>query len=146
VIIVMTTAPDRSGIRVSFAYNPELVELIKSLPRYDRTWLPDVKCWRISMGVKDSCAGLFTHAGHTVMLDGAAWTPPKQQDHHQQGQWNRGQSSRSTGNIFTTFIQALPSRYRAPVWKALWKVLHPDVGGDTQLAQQLNAARPKEAA
>jgi hypothetical protein len=46
-ITVVRFHPDDDWYVVSFAYNPEVVSVIKSVPSFGRTWMPAVKQWRL---------------------------------------------------------------------------------------------------
>lgn len=57
---------------------------------------------------------------------------------------NRPGQHRATTSAATPWaaalFQALPDRLHRPAYRALARVVHPDVGGDNELAQQLNDA------
>ena len=58
-------------------------------------------------------------------MDGVSWSPPAPRQ--------------LTGERpLTAFVHSLPRHLRQPVYKALAKALHPDVGGDLALMQELN--------
>lgn len=48
--------------------------------------------------------------------------------------------ARSTGGTFAALFRELPAPLREPTYKALARVLHPDVGGDAELMKRLNSA------
>jgi len=102
---------------------------------YSRTWtLTDPE-------VADIVAARARALGCTVRHDHPprAATPPPPPP---------GSPSRSTGAspwAEQLFAAVGPDRAES-VFKALTRVLHPDVGGDTELMKELNAAREKVAA
>jgi hypothetical protein len=49
-------------------------------------------------------------------------------------------AKRTDANPARLFFESLPPRFREPAYKALAKVIHPDVGGDGPTMQALNAA------
>lgn len=123
-MILVTTTTEAATVR--FHYDPKAVEIIKTVP--GRRWDPEAKTWTIGVDWVQLLARRFHDAGYPVQIDRKLWTPP---------------AVSTTGPALPAFYQQLPDRLKEPVYKALIKVLHPDAGGDTALAQQLNTARDK---
>src|SRR5262245_35431914 len=107
---------------------------IKELPT--RRWNKLRKRWVIPVGDVDLAVVQLRSAGwHVSVIGGRANeepppTPPPARE-RTQPTW--------ADLLFT----ALPDRFHGPVYTALSKVLHPDIGGDTAAMQQLNAARDR---
>lgn len=107
-----------------FAYNPGLVAALKhAVPWTARRWHPDVKCWTVEEPFVDKALHLIEPVQvHDLRQPSTAPRPP------------------SASPWAQVLHDALPERFRQPVYRAVLRVLHPDVGGDTQLAQELNDA------
>ena len=106
----------------------ELRELIKTFP--GRRWHPDQKCWSVPAETVDALADAFRAAGQRVFFTVG-------------GTDDRRPPSPSTPTRTWAehlFVAVGPARADA-TFRAMAKVLHPDVGGDTTLMQQLNTAR-----
>lgn len=126
-----------AGVR--FAYDPQLVDLIKStVDRIDREYDPDTKTWTIHDA--EAIATLLDalrRAGHSVRATGTPSEerrpPPRQPCSASVSTW-----------ADTTFTAVGPSRCKA-VFRALANVLHPDRPdtGSRELFEQLDAARRK---
>jgi hypothetical protein len=113
---------------VRFRYDPTLVELLKAaVPGYARTWNPAAKEWTVDAGHAPQLASALRATGHQVV--GLDPPPPRDVPGADNTQWAR-----------ILFRRVGPNR-RDPVFRALTKVLHPDVGGDHSLMQELNQAR-----
>lgn len=110
-----------------FAYDPTLVSIVKTVPSYARSWQPTSRVWLIDRFYAEQLAADIARMGHTVIgLDAEPTPPPKASG---DGDWARA-----------VFKRVGPGRTDI-VYKMLCKALHPDVGGDTQLMQELNEAR-----
>jgi hypothetical protein len=133
------------GYRVHFPYDPTLVALIKSaVPAGQRRWDPEAKRWTI---LDTFSANYFARkaraAGHAVEMDGVR----HESDSRFRGQQQAPPRSSSTVSTdwATALLRAVGKERQDAVYKALSRVLHPDVGGDTELMQQLNEARRRVA-
>ncbi len=113
---------------VTFPYDEQAVTIIRTIP--GRHWNAELKQWLIATDRARLAAKRFHDAGFTVTIDGRAYesTPPP------------SPTSATAKPPLVALFNVLPDRLRQPVYKALSKVLHPDVGGDTALMQQLNRA------
>lgn len=102
---------------IGFKFDPEAVDVMRSLgARWDkarRAWL--VQAWALPAAEAELRSLGFRKAGETVTSSSSA-------------EWAKA------------LFASMPARFAEPVYKALVRVLHPDVGGDTRLAQQLNDA------
>jgi hypothetical protein len=110
---------------VSFPYDAEAVEIIKTIP--GRRWSPDYKRWTIEAGDIRMAAVMFLRAGYDVAVDGVPYEEVSR-------------PSAPALSPLVSFFAVLPNRLRVPTYRALSKVLHPDAGGDTTLMQELNRA------
>lgn len=109
---------------VQFAYNPAVVDLLKStVPGYARKWVAERKHWEIDNVWVESLAAALQAAGHTVAGAG-------------QRQQTRRQAE--TTLWATALFSRLTVEMRQPVYRALSRCLHPDVGGDAALQRELN--------
>ena len=142
---------DEFWAEVRFPFNQGLVSTIKQLPM--RKWDAEGKCWIIPTTSIETLCTLFmaTMRGsaepYPIMIGGIPWEPLK--NRRQEDFWSNknttgggGGSSPSGGNPFAALFAALPADLRSKAYVALAKVVHPDAGGNTQLMQQLNAAKP----
>jgi hypothetical protein len=111
---------------VQFPYSPALVAIIKqTVPGYARSFDPPSKVWTVeTMWAPVLAAALRAH-GYTVT--GIDPAPPRC-GHDDPTQW-----------AHAVFRRVGPHRADR-VYRALSRCLHPDMGGDTQLQQELNQA------
>lgn len=91
---------------------------VKALPT--SRWDPATKCWRVSAHLVEDARRLVAE------LNGTTATP-------------------SPGDVglvdaFANLFRLLPEPLRAPTYRALAKILHPDAGGDEAVAKALTAA------
>lgn len=113
-----------------FAYDPTLVSIVKTVPSYARSWQPTSKVWIVDRFYAEQLAADIARMGHTVIgLDAEQIPPPKNTTNGDSGDWARA-----------VFRRVGPGKTDV-VYRALSRVLHPDVGGDTELMQELNDAR-----
>jgi hypothetical protein len=125
----------RHGARytVRFRYDPDLVELLKTaVPGHARDWNPATKTWTVDVGHAEPLASALRATGHKVLgLDAPRTDPPPRADG----------SAPDTAQWARILFRRVGPNHRDPVFRALTKVLHPDVGGDHSLMQELNQAR-----
>jgi hypothetical protein len=118
---------------VRFRYDPTIIELIKTaVPSNARSWNSAAKEWTVRASHAEQLAQALRATGHQVVgLEPPRTDPPPRADTRipDTAQWAR-----------ILFRRVGPNR-RDPVFRALTKVLHPDVGGDHSLMQELNQAR-----
>lgn len=106
-----------------FPYNAAAVAAIKAcVPYTARSWNPDGKSWIVREPYVDSA--LRTVSRVVGQLDVADLRPPKL-------------STGSSVDWASALFAALPENLRTPVYRALLKVLHPDIGGSTAMTQRL---------
>jgi hypothetical protein len=132
VLTTMSTAVQfaRHGDRywVSFAFDATAIAVIKALPSHSRRWDPKKRVWHVDAGYAKSLAANLREIGYVVVglqpdvrahretVDGADWA--------------------------RLLFRRVGHMRSEPVFRALSKVLHPDVvGGDTALMRELNDAR-----
>lgn len=112
-----------------------LRDLIKTLPSFTRRWEPALHVWVIDALVVTELIDMLRSVGVVVAVIGETKKPPPRND---------PPPRRGPVNTWATdLLAAAPPHLRDAVFKALSRVLHPDVGGDTVLMQQLNAARDR---
>lgn len=130
-MILINRSTQYGWAEVRFPYNQAHVAMIREIP--GRKWDGDRKVWMIHETSISTCATMFQIAGEVVMVDGVEWTgtvPPKRQA--------QANGSSPFGGLFAY----LPAELRKPVYAALAKVLHPDMGGTKEIMQELNKHKP----
>jgi hypothetical protein len=129
----ITESPLGGDARVSFAYDPDVVSVVKSLPSRSRSWDAESRVWWVDSWHIDQLVDLLESEGYRVVVTGAtrkASAPPPR--------------TAPAENWADALMQAVGSARVDPVHRALVRVLHPDVAtGDTALMQQLNGARDR---
>lgn len=118
-----------------FAYDPVMVEGIKTaVPPEFRSWNPQERYWTILARTYVDAILSAAHAIGYVVEDRTPPRPRQQQQRQQPRPQPRG----------TTWADALLAdldpELQKKVVRALARVLHPDLGGDARLMQQLNDA------
>ena len=114
---------------VRFRFDPTVVDLLKTaVPSYARSWNPSERMWTVDADWARPLAGILRSAGHTV-TGLQPPKPPPTRNGHGDADWAK-----------TLFRRVGPGRTDI-VYRMLSKALHPDVGGDTRLMQELNDAR-----
>lgn len=115
--------------KVLFRYDAELIDVIRQTP--GRRWDADARYWSVPDREVDDVARRLRAAGADVRIEEPFKREPPPREE---------KKSSSPGNPFVTVLGTLPVHLRHPMYKAMCRVLHPDVGGDKALMQQLNAA------
>ncbi|MDX3229403.1 hypothetical protein [Streptomyces sp. ME19-01-6] len=124
------------GTTTAKVFSPfEAKECIRTLPKQQRNWDPEEKCWVISIyAVRDLRAAL-QYEGFTVL------TLPRGED-----QSGAPRPRRQHADTWADLMYAqLGATLAGKAYKALLGVLHPDRGGDTEAMKVLNAARDRAA-
>lgn len=119
------------------AYAPyELREVAKSIP--SRRWDPAEKCWTIPVAFVPDLADALRAAGSTVHVtrpDGTAWSS---------GRPGEGRRDTPATDWAEHLLRSVGHDRADRVFKALTRVLHPDVeGGSADLMAALNNARDR---
>jgi len=97
---------------------------VSSLPRHLRRWDADAKVWRVDLSALPGLTRDLRRAGFEVISDADAEEAP--------ASWA------------DAMFEALPPPLAEAAYRALVKVLHPDVtGGDHAPMAQLNVARDR---
>jgi hypothetical protein len=124
---------DGAGAQVAFPYDRNLIDIVKTVP--GRQWVKAEKYWAIPARSVDLCADALRAAGQVVYVtrpDGSTWTSGRQ---------THGTRGTPDPDWAASLLAAVGSDLQDAAYRALSKVLHPDVGGDTRLMQDLNRAR-----
>jgi hypothetical protein len=115
-----------ASAELHFAYSPDAIAALKDgIPHTARHWHPAGKFWRIDEPFVDTALSVVCpHVGRLRVADlrrpRAVSSAPAPVD------WAQA------------LFAALPEHLREPAYKALLRILHPDVGGDGRMAQRLN--------
>lgn len=141
--------------KVYSPYSPERVEIIKNLPT--RLWSKTEKCWAFPAAYVDRLAAALTAFGDTVTITGTRPTTSTNNTRtggtttalERENQRLRQEIIRlknqladaTRANWAEELLRRCDKELGDKVYKALSRTVHPDVGGNTQLMQQLNAAR-----
>ena len=126
--VLIDPTADGLTYRVSFTYDPDVVELIKSLPQRTRRWDKQAGVWRVKASHIDRLTELLQANGCRVI-------------------GGRRRSAAAVTQWADALYAAVGPQRADQVHRALTKVLHPDAAtGDNQLMQQLNVARDRMAA
>ncbi|WP_193318250.1 hypothetical protein [Nonomuraea phyllanthi] len=120
----------------ALVYSPfDAKDLVKSMP--DRKWSPGDKAWIIPAYDVDDLKAVLEASNYTVVIT------HKQQTKQEQRQEPPPKSGRGVQTWADLMFTALPDPLAEKAFKALTRVLHPDVGGSTEQMQILNAARDR---
>jgi hypothetical protein len=108
-----------------FAYDPNLVALVKTVPAYARSWRPTGKVGLVDRFYAEQLARDMAALGYLV-----TGLEPQKRESDDSANWARA-----------LFCRVGPARAR-PVFRALSRALHPDnaATGVAQLQLELNAA------
>ena len=119
-----------NGARIRFGYDPELVELIKTIPSKQRRWDNSVKTWTIyNLRLLEEFLDSAREDGHIVNDDRPE--PPEPPRSANKETWA------------DELLKACGPQLAPKVFKQLSKALHPDMGGNLVLMQELNAANQR---
>ena len=112
--------------KIAFPYDAEAVAIIKGIPVH--RWDKASKTWTTETSWVRLLATRMHARGFEIEINGEIFTP------------ERPKAKAMSSSPFTALFSALPDRLKRPVFKALARVLHPDVAGadTTALMQQLN--------
>lgn len=131
--------PDLTFISSPFAAK----DVIRSLP--DRRWNPVRKVWVIPTHHENAAKAILMDAGFDVVgltqvehQLRRAYRRIDRLEQELQGKPAPRRAAKGSDDVFAQLSQMLPPELRGGVYKALIRVLHPDMGGTTSLAQQLN--------
>ena len=115
------------GWELRFEYSAAMVSAVKALvPANNRRWDPDLKVWTVtSRYYLDAVLSYARTIGYTVE-DGTT-APPRPR-------------AAPTSSWAEQLLTACPADLQKRVVRALARVLHPDLGGDGRLMQELNDA------
>jgi hypothetical protein len=113
---------------LSFAFDAEVVELIKMIPHTARSFDSATKQWTVKHGHVNGLVANLKKMGHTVIgLDDAKDDTKR--------------DPKPDADPFLALLEHVGTTRAAATYKALSKVLHPDTAtGDNRLQQQLNDA------
>jgi hypothetical protein len=109
-----------------FAYDPNLVALVKTVPAYARLWRPTGKVWYVDRFYAEQLARDMAALGYIV----TGLEPPRCRCDDDPAAWARA------------LLRRVGPARAGPVFRTLSRVLHPDnaATGDAQLQLELNAA------
>ncbi len=115
-----------------FAYNPDLVALVKTVPSSSRSWDPEARLWLVDAYHALRLAHHMRALGYLVT--GLDPEPERRATAHN--------TTSGTDWARSLFRAVGPERSDA-VFRSLTRILHPDnpATGDTTLQRELNTAR-----
>lgn len=122
-MVTITTSANGGPASVRFGYDEALVEIMRGVP--DRKWDATHKRWLVPDYCVVGLAEQFAVEGESVVIDGELYE-------------RYVHAGASSDGPFGPLFDALPASLVQPVYRALIKVLHPDVGGDSELMKELN--------
>lgn len=119
----------RSGTQyvVAFRYDAGLVDLVKTIPGYARRYDPGAKEWGIDGAYARQLAAAMWSLGHTVVGLDPVNEPPRR-------------AAISETDWARSLFKRVGTDRRDAAYRALSKICHPDIGGDTALQRELNTA------
>lgn len=128
-------------------YDPDRIEVIRTIP--GRVWNKDGKFWTIPASRVASLRAALEAYGDQVQVHSASSPDDatiarleREKQRLQQEIIRLKNSQAATAQSWAEqLLGKLTPEQADKAYKALSRVLHPDVGGDTRLMQQLNAAR-----
>lgn len=114
---------------ISFRYDATAVEMLKSaVPSFGRRWVSSGKTWEVTRAYTETAlTALRLHFG-TTAVEVTDLRPPKV----------KPATPITSRPWAAALFERLPDRLAEPAYRALTKVLHPDVGGDGRVMQELN--------
>lgn len=104
-------------------------DTVKALP--GAHWDSGQRCWVIPAAYAQFAAGELRRHGYIVTVDNESQPRPQAPDNIR------------AGEPWEAMLLAVPSELRERAYKALSRVLHPDVGGDIAAMQGLTQAYAK---
>mgnify|MGYP001597717585 CR=1 FL=1 len=117
----------RFTTKLYFRYDLDLIAIIKTVD--GRRWVPEEKCWTIPTSRLKMLAYLLRGRGYDLVTDKdedeSANSRPRESDWAEQ------------------LLARCDPELADKVFRALTKVLHPDVGGSPTLMRDLNVARDR---
>lgn len=134
-------------------YDPARVDIIKTIP--GRTWDKDGKFWKIPSGRVASLKAALEASGDQVQVIGTPVGRSSENDAiiarlereklrlQQEIIRLKNAQAASAQNWAEQLLGRLDPDQADKAYRALSRILHPDVGGPTALMQQLNAARDR---
>lgn len=126
----MTRTADGLSYRVTFPYDPDVVEGIKDIvPAHSRQYDPDERAWYISPAYVAPVRSLLTATFLQVEMDDEreSFTPPPTP---------KPQTSYHVLHLQPT----APPELVDAAYRCLSRLHHPDQGGDTETMQAINEA------
>jgi hypothetical protein len=123
---------DGESAAISFPFDQVLIDLVKTIP--GRQWVKAEKVWRIPRINVDWAADALRAAGETVFVtrpDGSAWTS---------GKSTHGSRGTPHASWAANLLEAVGPELADATYRAMARVLHPDIGGDPRRMQELNDA------
>lgn len=124
VTAVYATERDDGWWDLESRYDATVVNAIRQVPHGGRVWDKDAKVWSVRDVHWPALDATLRHLGHCIYET----TLP------------RDAAQRTGGTWAEALFDSIPERLHAAAYKALQKVLHPDIGGDLSAAQVLNDA------
>jgi hypothetical protein len=126
---------DGATIRLTFPFDAAVKDRLKR--EYAARWDADGRVWVVQWFQRDDIVHLFESEGYEAFLqengEVRRLSSPASPTHFTQLSWAQ------------VLYDATPPELRHPMFKAVMKVVHPDSGGSTRMAQDLNEAFRRDA-
>ena len=114
---------------LSFDYDEEAVDAIKTLPFWGRKWHPDLRAWRIHPHLEDRARELLEDLGFVNAEERKTARPPRREQQKPVSPW-----------AMLWLREGAPKEVVHAAYRALALLHHPDVGGNTEQMQEINLA------
>jgi hypothetical protein len=116
--------PDSEWTKINFAYDVDLVELVKQCSAGLRTYDRDTKTWSVLDDVAVQLAETMTKAGHVVLYGDEPPPPPRPVIEPGFFAPTNGYDADA---VAAGLISALPGQHVGAVFRAMAKQLYPDL-------------------
>jgi hypothetical protein len=113
-------------ITVTFTYDEDVKDELRYVTgQGNYRWMPTLKAWLYRSSLKEEVLGVFREFGYKVQVHLPTQNPP------------RGDDCRAA---WDTIFCTIPEPLDRKLYRAAMLALHPDQGGNTASAQELNLA------
>lgn len=129
-IVRFVDQPD-GWTRVSFPYDPVCVSIVKDVGPGSRTYDPKTKTWSVLTEMAETLAEAFIVAGHDIVGETIEAKSPPTIDEFFSPEGARSADATQDGfdpkQVAVDFIATLPGQHVGKVFRAMAKLLYPDL-------------------